>query len=204
MSPDPDVEVHDLNKSGSRFIILASDGVTNMIRSHDAVNMVSEFEERKRRGEVAGTSAHELVRNALRRWSERNMRADNSSAIVVYIEKKKMEPKNCHQSYTESWESTNKNRHVKTPVSEKIVKKMAQLRAPLTEVPQQKTTRKRVTSENNNLVSPPLKKSKSTPSRASSGSSAKSSSARRRSTRLAVKDCDRGLTRSAARKRASL
>lgn len=123
VSPDPDVEVHDLNKSGSRFIILASDGVTNMIRSHDAVNMVSEFEERKRRGEVAGTSAHELVRNALRRWSERNMRADNSSAIVVYIEKKKMEPKNCAQSYTESWESTNKNRHVKTPVSEKIVKK---------------------------------------------------------------------------------
>lgn len=200
MSPDPDVEVHDLNKSGSRFIILASDGVTNMIRSHDAVNMVSEFEERKRRGEVAGTSAHELVRNALRRWSERNMRADNSSAIVVYIEKKKMEPKNCAQSYTESWESTNKNRHVKTPVSEKIVKKMAQLRAPLTEVPQLKT-RKRVTSENNNLVSPPLKKSKSTPSRASSGSK---SATRRRSTRLAVKDCDRGLTRSAARKRASL
>ena len=174
-----------------------------MIRSHDAVNMVSEFEARKKRGEVAGTSAHELVRNALRRWSERNMRADNSSAIVVYIEKKKMEPKNCAQSYTESWESTNKNRHVKTPVSDKIAKKIAQLRAPLTEVAQLKT-RKRVTSENKNLVSPPLKKSKSTPSRPSNMGSSSAKSARRRSTRLAVKDCDRGLTRSAARKRASL
>lgn len=208
VSPDPDVEVHDLNKCGSRFIILASDGVTNMIRSHDAVNMVSAFEERKKRGEVHGTSAHELVHCALRRWSERNMRADNSSAIVVYIEKKKMEPKNCGTaSYTERWESTTKNQHIKTPVLDKLAKKPIKEeapvpRTPLKEVSQVKTARKRESGENNNDVSmtpPPLKKSKSTPAR-----SCVRSTMRRRSTRLAVKNCDRGLTRSAARKRASL
>ena len=50
VSPDPDVEVHDLNKSHSKFIILASDGVTNMIKPEVAVRMVADFEGRKRRG----------------------------------------------------------------------------------------------------------------------------------------------------------
>ena len=44
------MEVHDLNRCGSRFIILASDGVTNMIKPDNAVSMVADFEERKRRG----------------------------------------------------------------------------------------------------------------------------------------------------------
>ena len=42
--------VHDLNKSGARFIVLASDGVTNMIRPNDCVQMVANFEARKERG----------------------------------------------------------------------------------------------------------------------------------------------------------
>jgi protein phosphatase 1D len=50
VSPDPDVEVHDLNKCNSRFIVLASDGVTNMIRPNESVQMVANFEARKRRG----------------------------------------------------------------------------------------------------------------------------------------------------------
>ena len=42
--------MHDLNKSGSRFIVLASDGVTNMIKSHELIKLVGSFEERKERG----------------------------------------------------------------------------------------------------------------------------------------------------------
>ena len=43
------------------------------------------------------------------------MRADNSSAIVVFIEKKTMEPKNGGTAaYTERWTSANKNEHTKT------------------------------------------------------------------------------------------
>ena len=50
VSPEPDVEVHDLNRCSSRFIILASDGVTNMIKPDQAVNMVANFEDRKKAG----------------------------------------------------------------------------------------------------------------------------------------------------------
>lgn len=220
VSPDPDVAVHDLNKSGSRFIVLASDGVTNMIRPHDTVEMVANFEERKKRGEVNGTSAHELVYTALRRWQARNMRADNSSAIVVYIEKKKMEPKNsgaagtCTERWTERWTSADKSELTKVyddtkqeikPEPEKTERKPLK---EMTEVLIHKTGkavggRKRPSKENNN-ISTPIKRSKSSPSAGNNTITTRALSARRRSTRIAVKRCEHGLTRSAARKRASL
>lgn len=137
------------------------------------------------------------------------MRADNSSAIVVFIEKKKMEPKNVGTAtYTEKWTSANKSGEVK--------KEEEKERKPLQDVtshtvPQAGSSgtaakavigRKRPSSENNNenVTTPvgqnPPKKSKIT--------FTSSKIARRRSTRIAVKRCEHGLTRSAARKRASL
>jgi hypothetical protein len=164
--------------------------------------------------DVFGTSAHELVHTALRRWAARNMRADNSSAIVVYIEKKKMEPKNGGTSaYTERWTSANKSEHSKVyedpkPVVEEPIKPEGEVRQPLTDLKPRPeiipgnsvlpASRKRLSKENNNLT--PIKRSKSTPN---NGASSKAIS-RRRSTRIAVKRCEHGLTRSAARKRASL
>lgn len=225
VSPEPDVEVHDLNRCGSRFIILASDGVTNMIKPDNAVSMVADFEERKRRGDVQGTSAHELVHEALNRWAARGMRADNSSAIVVFIEKKKMEPKNGGTvEYTERWTSANKSEltksfakggnntkkeQIKTEPTE--VKPEPVERKPLQEVKTERKSdilgsksthtvnRKRNSTENNNENQSPASKRLRVPEQTSS-----SKPTRRRSTRIAVKRCEHGLTRSAARKRASL
>lgn len=215
VSPEPDVEVHDLNKANSKFIILASDGVTNMIRSETAVNMVAAFEDRKRRDEVQGTSAHELVHEALKRWAHRGLRADNSSAIVVFIEKKRMEPKNGGvAAYTERWTSANKNEHTKTFADGDQAKdKSDQAKKEIERKPLQEVmaaalakpaveSRKRTSTENNNENSP----RGSTPSKRSRIPGTPSSSKqpmRRRSTRIAVKRCEHGLTRSAARKRAS-
>jgi len=217
VSPDPDVEVHDLNKSGSRFIVLASDGVTNMIKSHELIKLVGSFEERKERGEVSGTPAHELVRVALRRWAARNQRADNSSAIVVYIEKKRMEPKHSGPtSYTENWTSVQRNKAAEQlppkPEAKPEVKPEEANRKPLKEMPDfvlRKSgsslprNRKRTSKENNNLP-PAVKRSRSTPTGNTRPVIAQAKIHRRRSTRIAVKKCEFGLTRSAARKRASL
>lgn len=210
VSPDPDVAVHDLNKSGARFIVLASDGVTNMIKPNDCVQMVANFEARKERGDVEGTSAHELVHTALHRWQSRNMRADNSSAIVVYIEKRKMEPKNSGTAaYTERWTSANKSEAgAKTGkpgdvLREKVAPPNEQKLKEMSEVLFQHKGRKRLSKENNNI--PPIKRSKSSPNPTSGAFDARSThKIRRRSTRIAVKRCEFGLTRSAARKRASL
>ena len=139
------------------------------------------------------------------------MRADNSSAIVVFIEKKKMEPKNGGTAaYTEKWTSANKNEHKKEEIEEvtrKPLKEMTPQSTPGTSdspVPTAKSVigRKRPSSENNNenvstsQAPQPTKKSKLT--------FTSTKVQRRRSTRIAVKRCEHGLTRSAARKRASL
>lgn len=218
-----------------------------MIKPDQAVNMVANFEDRKKAGvsvvwfnsnkiklflkSVTGTSAHELVHEALKRWSTRGMRADNSSAIVVFIEKKKMEPKNGGTAaYTEKWTSANKNEHKKEELesdasSTKTTTTNAKPtieRKPLKEVTPQITPdeatppvaksligRKRPSSENNNENNVASSSNSSSSSAATAAKKSKltftaSKVQRRRSTRIAVKRCEHGLTRSAARKRASL
>ena len=157
------------------------------------------------------------------------MRADNSSAIVVFIEKKKMEPKNGGTvEYTERWTSANKSELTKSfakgqtkkeqiktePTDPDIpnpVKTNELERKPLQEVKTERKSdiigaksalnlnRKRNSTENNNENQSPASKRLRVPD--NSGSSKPT---RRRSTRIAVKRCEHGLTRSAARKRASL
>ena len=168
-----------------------------------------------------------MVHEALNRWAARGMRADNSSAIVVFIEKKKMEPKNGGTvEYTERWTSANKSEltksfakggnntkkdQIKTEPTE--VKPEPVERKPLQEVKTERKSdllgsksthttvnnRKRNSTENNNENQSPASKRLRVPEQTSS-----SKPTRRRSTRIAVKRCEHGLTRSAARKRASL
>lgn len=164
-----------------------------------------------------------MVHEALNRWAARGMRADNSSAIVVFIEKKKMEPKNGGTvEYTERWTSANKSEltksfakggnntkkeQIKTEPTE--VKPEPVERKPLQEVKTERKSdllgsksthtvnRKRNSTENNNENQSPASKRLRVPEPTSKPT-------RRRSTRIAVKRCEHGLTRSAARKRASL
>lgn len=89
VSPVPDIDVIDLTKPGekARFIIVASDGVWNMVRPWDAVHLVATFNERKEQGKTEGSPAHDLVREALSRWRMRGLRADNTSAVVVWLDR---------------------------------------------------------------------------------------------------------------------
>lgn len=106
VSPVPDVHAYDLHHEREQFIVLASDGLWNMVRPYESVTSVGTFDERKQKKLVAGTPAHELVQLALDRWKMRAMRADNTSVIVVYIERKKMDANaKKRDTYSESWTS---------------------------------------------------------------------------------------------------
>ena len=157
------------------------------------VKIVADFEQKKKRGEVdKGTPANALVGKAISLWSDHHKRADNCSAVVVDLVKKKIEPEEVEEGYIENWVCTENNSLVRTPVSQELAKNIIELRNQ--EVDEQlKTPAKRMASDNNDLVSPPSKKSK-TPVK----------SMPRRSLRLALKNCDDLLTRSAERKRSSL
>ena len=49
--------------------------------------------------------AHQLVQLALDRWKMRMMRADNTSVIVVIIERRKLNTAKSSETYLESWTS---------------------------------------------------------------------------------------------------
>ncbi|CAH1231787.1 PPM1D [Branchiostoma lanceolatum] len=85
VSPEPDISVHTVDPRCDRFIVLASDGLWNMMSMQDVCNYVQECEARKHE-EVGGHVSHKLVHKALSRWRARMLRADNTTAITIFID----------------------------------------------------------------------------------------------------------------------
>lgn len=111
VSPVPDIDVIDLSKSRAngekpRFLVVASDGVWNMIRPWDAVHRVATFYDRKEAGKTEGSPAHDLVRDALTRWRLRGLRADNTTAVVIWLDR--VPGKNEGTFVSRSWGSDEK------------------------------------------------------------------------------------------------
>lgn len=79
VSPEPDVCVRTLQYGKDRYIVLASDGVWNVMSNEDVANFVHS---RSGHEDVA----RRLVFEAFRRWNERKWRADNITAIVLTLE----------------------------------------------------------------------------------------------------------------------
>lgn len=89
VSPEPDTAVIKLDLKKHRYVILGSDGLWNMVSPQEAVSMCQETDKAKARCQKTKEnvcSAHELVNHALQRWSQRMLRADNTSAIVICLE----------------------------------------------------------------------------------------------------------------------
>ncbi|KAM3934167.1 protein phosphatase 1D [Leptodactylus fuscus] len=85
VSPEPDTSVHTIDPQTHKFIIIGSDGLWNMVSSHDAVTMCQEQETFYVNGESGQSFAKMLVSRALTQWRHRMLRADNTSAIVICI-----------------------------------------------------------------------------------------------------------------------
>ncbi|XP_053363911.1 protein phosphatase, Mg2+/Mn2+ dependent, 1Da [Clarias gariepinus] len=89
VSPEPDTAVIKLDLKRHRYIILGSDGLWNMVSPQEAVSMCQETDRAKSKFQDTREnvcSAQELVNQALQRWSQRLLRADNTSAIVICLE----------------------------------------------------------------------------------------------------------------------
>uniref|UniRef100_A0A3P8V2D5 Protein phosphatase, Mg2+/Mn2+ dependent 1D n=1 Tax=Cynoglossus semilaevis TaxID=244447 RepID=A0A3P8V2D5_CYNSE len=82
VSPEPDTSVVTLDPKKHRYIILASDGLWNMVPPQEAISMCQNNTE----APCGVSSARQLVSYALQRWRQRMLRADNTSAIVIALE----------------------------------------------------------------------------------------------------------------------
>lgn len=98
VSPEPDVEVVSLDPKRDRCIVLASDGLWNMLSPRDAVSLVQETEEANEliilesvqtssmQSKQASNPSKLLVDKALNRWYNLGMRADNTSVVTVLLD----------------------------------------------------------------------------------------------------------------------
>uniref|UniRef100_UPI00358FD517 protein phosphatase 1D isoform X2 n=1 Tax=Myxine glutinosa TaxID=7769 RepID=UPI00358FD517 len=78
VSPEPDVSVHEIDPQKHTCVILASDGVWNVMSPRDAILACQELG-----GDMH--SAALLVSKAIDRWKQRCLRADNTSAVVIQL-----------------------------------------------------------------------------------------------------------------------
>ncbi|GAB6028682.1 hypothetical protein CHUAL_004507 [Chamberlinius hualienensis] len=97
VSPEPDVSVVPINYKYDRCIIIATDGVWNMISSSDAVRYVQAAEKANEQHFLANDSipigsqplinpSQLLVDKALSLWYMRNKRADNATVLTIMID----------------------------------------------------------------------------------------------------------------------
>ncbi|XP_054719484.1 protein phosphatase 1D-like [Uloborus diversus] len=97
VSPDPDVDVININPRMHRCVIFASDGLWNMLTTQCAVRIVQTADEENEKiilengktngaGRQLNNPSKILVDAALRHWYELGMRADNTSVVTVMLD----------------------------------------------------------------------------------------------------------------------
>lgn len=79
VSPEPDICIRDLKHGADRYIVLASDGVWNVMSNEDVTNFVHSHAD-------CEDVARKLIFEALKRWNNRRWRADNITAIVLVLD----------------------------------------------------------------------------------------------------------------------
>ncbi|XP_033119315.1 protein phosphatase 1D-like [Anneissia japonica] len=88
ISPKPDIEVMTLDPYEHKFLVLGTDGLWNMISGTRAVDIVADYERERisKNGVHQQTAAQVIVRAAIKQWNDRFLRADNTTAVVVFID----------------------------------------------------------------------------------------------------------------------
>ena len=88
VSPQPDVHVHTLDPTQQRFLLLASDGLWNVMSPQDVVNFVWDYESRDKDDTLLHQGrdvVRALIDEALYRWRKKGMFADNISVVIAFL-----------------------------------------------------------------------------------------------------------------------
>ena len=81
ISPIPDVRIYSLDHTKHSFVILASDGMWDMLSPQEAVNIIHDLCKKTNLTDIPKI----LVTTALERWNEKSSPADNISVIVGFF-----------------------------------------------------------------------------------------------------------------------
>jgi len=97
VSPEPDLSVVPIDPEIDKCLIIASDGLWNMMQDYESIRLVQELQEfgqidchllkalRDKKVLETRNPAHILVNYALQKWKSSCLRADNTSAVALIL-----------------------------------------------------------------------------------------------------------------------
>lgn len=95
VSPNPDVTVHPLDPATQKFIVVASDGLWNVMSPQEVVDFVWSYQQKEEEEEILHQTrdvVRALIDEALDRWQSRVMLADNIAIIIAFLKEENSSP----------------------------------------------------------------------------------------------------------------
>lgn len=86
VSPTPDVHMHPINPIIMKFVVIASDGLWNVMSPKEVVEFIWDYEEaRDEKLHQTRDVVKAIINEALNRWKKKQLVADNISVLIVFI-----------------------------------------------------------------------------------------------------------------------
>ena len=85
VSPKPDVHVHPLNPDEQKFIVIATDGLWNVMSPKEVVEFIWDYEHNDQRCHQPKDVVRAIINEALKRWKSKNLLADNITVLIAFI-----------------------------------------------------------------------------------------------------------------------
>ena len=85
VSPSPDVTVVPLNLSEQKFVVIASDGLWNVMTPNEVVSFIWDYEHDTLCHQESKDVVRALINEALRRWKSKGLLADNIAVLIAFL-----------------------------------------------------------------------------------------------------------------------
>lgn len=85
VSPKPDVYVHPLNPDEQKFIVIATDGLWNVMSPKEVVEFIWDYEHDDQKCHQPKDVVRAVINEALKRWKSKNLLADNIAVLIAFL-----------------------------------------------------------------------------------------------------------------------
>ena len=85
VSPCPDVYIHPLNPKEQKFVVVASDGLWNVMTPKQVVEFIHDYENDDQVYHQPKDVVKAVINEALRRWKGKNLLADNIAVLIAFL-----------------------------------------------------------------------------------------------------------------------
>ena len=93
VSPEPDVSAFPLNLAVQKFVVIASDGLWNVMTPNEVVTFIHDYQNELDEYHQPKDVVSALIRDALHRWQTKGLQADNIAVLIAFLSEE--DPESC-------------------------------------------------------------------------------------------------------------